>query len=683
MATRMTRLRWLLALVLLPAALYAFGEWRQWPWVRAPLERWLSGALQRDVAIADGFGVQTLGALSLRAGRFALGAPPDGPQVRRRPESSESAPLFLRAEQVRLVLPYTTLLALWRGSPEPPHVRSLDVDRLELSLVRDASGRANWRFGNDPQRSDADSRPPRFDRLVVQSARLWLDDAVNELSLVANLKTREGVALADSKPSGLEADAEGGFRGLPLEARLATSGVLPIAAGANAAPLPIALSLKVADNELELDGTVRDLLHLSALEARFRLAGSSLGAVGDPFGVALPTTPPFVAHGTVSKDGAVWRSAVAGFELGSSRLGGTFRYDPSQAPPLLAGELHGARLALADLGPAVTSVGPQERRAPAANARRQRGRVLPRQQFNLPALDRMQADVALDLKRFDLGTDRLAPIAPLRGRIVLHDSVLALEDLRAGSSGGELRGRLALDARPEVPRWHADVRWSGVELERFVTVPDRQAAAARAGAAAPGYVSGLLGGTARLAGSGRSTAQMLASLDGSMQMWVQNGAISELLVELMGIDVAESLGIVLSGDTRMPLRCAVARLAVDAGVVRPEVAVFDTPDSTLLVSGQVALGEERLDLTLQVKPKDVSLVALRGPLHVRGSFENPEVEFEKGAIGLRAAAAIALGAVVAPLAGVLALIDLGEGETAVCNDALENLRAPPPRTRRR
>ncbi|MGQ0652320.1 MAG: AsmA family protein, partial [Betaproteobacteria bacterium] len=398
MATRSSLLRWLAGIALLLIALYAFGEWRMWPWARAPLERWLAGTVQREIAIGGDFGLRTLGAVTLQSDRLVLGGPKAGPH----PPERAQAPEFLRAERLRLVMPYATLFALWRGTREPLRVRSLDVERLALALVREADGSANWTFGADKPAS-GEPAIPRFDRLIVQSARVWIDDAVPDLSLVVNLQTREGVALADSGKNGLEAQAEGSFRGLPLEATARSSGVLPIAAGAGAPAVPLRLWLKVADNTLDLDGTVRDLMQLSALDAEFRLAGSSLGAVGDAIGVSLPTTPPFRAQGRVSKDGAVWQSTVAAFVIGSSRLEGDFSYDPGIAPPLLAGSLRGKRLALSDLGPAVTSVGPVERKAPAANERRQRGRVLPRQPFNLPALDAMQAEVDVDLDRLDLG----------------------------------------------------------------------------------------------------------------------------------------------------------------------------------------------------------------------------------------------------------------------------------------
>ena len=482
-----------------------------------------------------------------------------------------------------------------------------------------------------------------------------------------------------------------------LEQRLQASGLLPLAtSSADMPPVPMVLDLRVGQARLQLDGSARDVLRLTALDARFALDGPSLAALGDVLGATLPSTAPVSMRGQLRKDGAVWGVGVANLVVGKSRLRGDFRYDTTEAVPRLTGALAGERLSLPDLAPALGAKPPQ--RAKSKAARGARDRLLPQRDFDVPSLRAMNADVKLSIDSVALGTEELANFAPLQGRVRLQDQVLQIEDLVARNSGGELRGALTLDARSEKqPLWHADVRWSGVQLERFVKTrnPRSKEAPRTAGKAAGtpasktakqgaapgqgGYVSGVLGGAAKLRGSGRSVASMMASLDGSAQAWVSDGRVSHLLVELSGIDLAESLGLLVTGDDTLPVRCAVARFAVKDGVARPEVAVIDTPDTTLLVTGEISLVDERLALDVAARPKDMSLVALRGPVHVRGSFGKPQVELDKARMGLRLAAAAALAVVAAPVAGLLALVDLGESERAVCGDALAQIKGPAPK----
>ena len=106
-----------------------------------------------------------------------------------------------------------------------------------------------------------------------------------------------------------------------------------------------------------------------ASRAASTLAGPSLAAVGDALGITLPTTPAFKTHGTLAKDGDVWKAVFDSATIGSSRLDGAFTYDKRPKVPLLAGRLGGSRLLLADLGPAVGAPRRQRRRRQAEATR--------------------------------------------------------------------------------------------------------------------------------------------------------------------------------------------------------------------------------------------------------------------------------------------------------------------------
>ena len=60
-------------------------------------------------------------------------------------------------------------------------------------------------------------------------------------------------------------------------------------------------------------------------------------------------------------------------------------------------------------------------------------------------------------------------------------------------------------------------------------------------------------------------------------------------------------------------------------------------------------------------------------MHIRGTFAKPEVGVDKKPIALRLGAAAALAAIAAPMAGVLALIDLGDEDKALCQKAMQEM----------
>ena len=168
-----------------------------------------------------------------------------------------------------------------------------------------------------------------------------------------------------------------------------------------------------------------------------------------------------------------------------------------------------------------------------------------------------------------------------------------------------------------------------------------------------------------MAGSGNAVAAMLGSSDGEVAVGMGRGRISNLLMEMAGIDLAEIIKFKLTDDRLIPVRCAFGDFSVAGGVMTARSLAFDTTDTLLVGEGTINLKDERLDLVIKPRPKDRSLFAFRSPLLVDGSFANPDLRPDMGRIGLRAAIALTLGN-IAPPAALLATLELGPGEDASC-----------------
>jgi hypothetical protein len=105
------------------------------------------------------------------------------------------------------------------------------------------------------------------------------------------------------------------------------------------------------------------------------------------------------------------------------------------------------------------------------------------------------------------------------------------------------------------------------------------------------------------------------------------------------------------------------------------VLVLDTRDSAVWVDGTLSLASEALDLRVVVMPRDFSLLTLRTPLRVHGSFAAPEVSFDKAPLARKLAASLLLG-LVNPLAALIPLLDPGDDDAATrgaagCHDIAE------------
>lgn len=707
---------WLKGVVVVLALLVggvALCEGMGWPFLRRPLENWLSQKLDRMVSF-DGSGetrwtLRFIGGLRLQTDSLTIAGP----------SWSTMGPMVV-ARDASLSLRYSDLLNLRHGGPL--RVKSLQAGDLALRLARDVEGRASWQFGPQPDSSTQVRERPKmdgiqFDLLEVRQGSATVDDKIQHLSLLVKFALREAWELppadehlldradiqfgdaarvaasgssspakvaarnsaasgqrvaaapdrapssarapasgSDSRPPagtdrrlGVIATAEGHFHDMPVKAALRTSSALPwLSSDPNAPAVAVTLRGDIGHAKLSFDGEVRDLLGSQGLAGRYQLSGPSLAAVGEPLGVTLPTTPPFAMKGTLRRSGSLWSTVVQTATIGKSKLNGHFEFNaPRNQKSKLTGELRGSELWMADLGPSIGL--PTE---PKARPSTRPNRVLPDRQFDLPSLRAMDADVTVNLDRFESGTAVLQAAKPLRGHIVLADGVLQIRDIDARVAKGQFAGSITLDGRQPTARWQVRLRVAGVHLEQWLQVE-------RSGNKPP-YVTGLMGGRINLDGEGRSTADLLATADGRIVLYWTQGSVSHLIVEAAGIDLAQAVGVLIRGDKDLPVQCGIADLTVKDGRVTPQPMIVDTRDSLVRVEGDVSLATERMKLRAKVEPKDASPLTLRTPLKVEGTLSDPDISLEKAPLLRRVLPAAVLGVAVTPLAALLPLVDLGE-----------------------
>jgi uncharacterized protein involved in outer membrane biogenesis len=648
-ARRRRRWPWLLPLAVLTTLAAAIGiaEWQGWRFLAQPAERWLSDHLDREVSFgadgATGFRLSLLGRIRLQVDELGIA----------NPAWSELGPM-VQARQAELKLRYRDLMAARGGHALT--VQGLKADSLQLQLERTADGRASWQFGEHPATTPSD-KPAidgvHFESLIVRDGRFKLVDTPSAVTLDGQF-----AYLPDAwqQQPGWTAQAKGRYRDAPIAVQARTGAVLPGIDALAPAEVPLAFEGSAGRARLKFDGSVRDLLGQQSLSGRYTLSGPSLAAVGEPMGVTLPTTAAFTMQGQLQRDGYRWTTQVQSAHIGRSRLAGDFEFrnKPGELPSL-SGELRGPALWLQDLGPAIgVEPKPELAKTPSDKTPPTDAHVLPDRPLDLPSLAVMQADVKIKLDRLELGHPKLQSMRPLKAHLTLNDSVLTLEDLDATLAQGRVWGRIRLDGRqPNNGIWTVDLATSGLRLEQWI----EQARSKDQ----PPYIAGDLGGRFKLTGHGRSVADLLATADGQGQLLWTRGQMSHLVVEAVGIDIAQALGVMVRGDRALAVDCGAADLKVRDGLVTPDVLVVDTKDSTLWATGKLSLASEKMDLTAHAAPKDVSPLALRTPLHVRGTLGDPDVSLEKGPLARRAVPAVLLG-MLHPLAALLPLIDTGSDQ---------------------
>jgi uncharacterized protein involved in outer membrane biogenesis len=267
------------------------------------------------------------------------------------------------------------------------------------------------------------------------------------------------------------------------------------------------------------------------------------------------------------------------------------------------------------------------------------------------------------------------PLEKMTTNLKLRDGVLTLEPLNFGVAGGNLISQVRMDARDKTIKSKADVTIKQLQLDKLF--PSFKLSQANAGT---------ISGRARLDMTGNSMATMLGRADGDIGVMMGGGSVSELLVRLVNLDVANAIPVLLTGDRQLPARCMVVHMKGENGDFGIDTLVLDTGKALITGSGGVNFAQETLDLDLKSKSKSFSLAALRGPIHIDGTFKNPKVHPDiPRAVG-RAAAAVALGVVTGGPGALLPLIDLGGAKDANCaaliEEAMSANAAPPPKQQR-
>ncbi len=654
----------LVTLALLPVlGLALFG----WNWARGPLE---------DLALR-----KTGRALQIRGDLRVMPAWPS-PRVRAHAVryanpawATEAQMLEADAVDVTMDLP-----ALLRGRLTFPELR---LAKPRIFLEQGSGGRKTWLL--DRAQIDEQMRIP-IGRVQIDQGAITYLDAAQRTAIHVVLSTTpaeadggpalSGATAADLATRGVVFTAGGQFHGEPLVAQ--GSGGAVMRWRDESLPYPLALQATVGRTRVHADGTVTGLRQLTALDLQLELQGDSLASLLPLTGIALPPTPAYRASGRLRHSGSVWRFESLAGRVGQSDFAGVMQVAAGPVRPLLSGTLTSRRLDLADLGPAVgaqkrapgraqplvasTTASPPRSTTAAANT----ARVLPDMPLGTARWSSLDADVSLQAQT--LIRPRALPLDGFLVRLRLQDRRLVLDPVGFDLAGGRLLAQVTLDGRVEPMQGHVKAQLRGLKLARLLPAVDLRRASI-----------GQLNGEAELRGEGASVSRMLATSSGRLSLVAQDGEISRLLMEQMGLHLFEILRLNLGGDERVHVNCAVADFRVVRGVMHARGLVLDTSVNTLVGSGTIDLAHETLDLTFKPRTKVSSLLALRSPFYVRGPFSRPVVELDTGRVAARGAGALALG-LLNPLLALIPLFEAGPGADSPCAQLLRATQAGLPKT---
>ena len=534
-----------------------------------------------------------------------------------------------------------------------------DLDPDELGIL---SGNLDMTLTQaDPTALDRDILFPYLGRLKIEESRLSYVNPAKDTDLSLTLQTYP----ASERDWPARITGDGRYRGEPFDLSFRGDPLLDLREPDD--PYSLELVMEAADTQAEISGEVRRPFDLKGFDITLDMEGPNPARLYPLIGVSLPDLPPYDLKGRLSLNNGVWKFQNFEGRVGDSDLSGDIRIDTTGEKPDLTADLSSVNLDFDDLsglvgaapetGPGETA-SPAQKREAAREARDQE--VLPEEPYGMERLKAMNAAVAYRAKKVQAPD---LPIDELDIDFNLQGGGLLFEPLKFDIGEGSVDMKLSLEPKNGTMQGLVEAEIRRVDLKRAL----RQFEIADESA-------GIIGGRAKYWFQGMSMADLLASADGGAYLLMTGGKLDSLLIELAGLDAGEAIISYFAGTEAVQIDCSYADLHAKDGVMTLEKFIVDTVDTLFSISGSIHFGEETLDLLIHPHPKDISIFAARSPLHITGSFENPEAFPDRSALAVRGAAALGLGLVAGP-AAILPLIETGTAdEPAVCQGMIESIK---------
>ena len=535
----------------------------------------------------------------------------------------------------------------------------VSISSPKIILEKSEDGKRNW----DLKEPEEEAEPPKIGRLAIDDGELIFRDPKTKTDVHVTISTNSGVAAGEMP---LNVAAEGTYGDLTFLAQALGGELTSLMDKTN--PYPIKARVEIGTTRATAEGTITGLQELASADLKLKIEGEDLSTLYPITGIVFFPSPPYRISASLTHQKTEWAMKGLSGKVGSSDMGGDLVFDTGGERPMLRGEVISKVLDLHDLKGVIGSRkapqpqdSPQEKQKKKASIEAQKDRLLPDQEFRVDRLKAMDADVKFTGE--SIRNEEL-PVEHVHTHLKVDNGLMTIDPLDFAVAGGKIVGFVMISAREEIPSGEARIDLRRLQLPKLLPKVELTHGSA-----------GLIGGATRIKAHGKSVGGLLGSADGRFSLIMSGGQISNLLLEIIGLDAAEVIKFLFAGDKNVPVRCAVLDFGISKGVMTAETFVIDTADTNILGEGQISLLDETIKMKLSPEPKDVSILSLRTPVHITDTFKNPTIYPDK-LLAMRIGAAALLGALATPFAALIPLIETGPGEDANCKALLASVKQP-------
>lgn len=526
-------------------------------------------------------------------------------------------------------------------------IPTLRIDDATVRLEARADGSDNWTlWAAEVAKPDDRTEVPAIHHLRVRNTTvLYRREGAPEAATDLLIDDATGTIAGE-----VQLEGKGRYQKNPARISVKAGSIAQLHDEATAFPINVALT--AGATSATMVGSVTGALDEGGLDIKLDVKGDSLSGLYPLIGVVLPKSPPYKLSGKLERHGSAWRFGEFTGRLGDSDLSGSLSVDVAPKRPVMSASLRSKMLDFDDLAGLVGAPSPSgkgetasaDQKAQAAEMKRE-GRVLPDEAVDVPRLHAMDIYARLIADKVD-APDHV-PIDRLDLTLALVDGTLRAQPASFDVAGGRVELNATIHSDRDPLRADVDFHARGLDAARILgPTPFTK------------DTGGKLGGQVKLAMRGDSLREMAATADGTLRLALADARVSKLLVELIGLDIMKSVGVIVSGDRPLKIRCAAFDLVAEKGKVRSNLAVIDTEDANITADLTLDLATERLDARIVPLPKDVSLLSLRQDLIVEGRLADLDFYPDPLKLGRVKGFMQKLNFVLAPIVGLLTPFDV-------------------------
>lgn len=434
---------------------------------------------------------------------------------------------------------------------------------------------------------------PRVDHVAVENVTLLYRDGAAGTQQVLKIEKFK----AEPAPGvGLTVAIAGSWNDRPLT----LAGTVGTPRQFTEGPLPLDLKGRLGNIVLELRGTIGDPTTFSNLALDITTSGPSLAELGEILGIELPRSGVYSLSGRLSGGESKYVADRLSAKVGGSDATGRIAVDASGKTTHLTATLTSERLDFRDLGLDDSGGAPPP----------EDGRLFSAEPWPIAALDGLDGEVTWLVGTLVRGGSSASDVTVA---LTLKNGAVSLNNLKAKIAGGAVAATGTLKPAKSGAALALKLKADAIESAPLLNMMGLQDV----------LTVGRVDIALDVNGPGKSLRDLMAGLNGQASFATGSGSVRNSFARLL---LANLFGLLTpgSGDSAR-ISCMAGRFDIKKGIATTRGTVVDTPGAIVVGAGNIDLRNERIDMRVDPKSRNVSLAALAVPVRVTGPLASPNV----------------------------------------------------------